>query len=235
METVSIRDLRGESLRHIARQGKPVAVTNHRVLVGVVIPVSTDWVEHLLDHNWSGVQQNVATGEQALASGQPLATIDSLAAGTRPAGAGQDLDSATLAGLAAPVAAAIVGGDLLQTPQSEEAIRALQAVLNPARPGDSADPANSPEPTVRTVRIGDLTALRIERAAAAGQALAITHDRELIGILIPVTQDLVEFLIEQAVARARYSIRLGEKQLGTGDKLVTLDQVTRRGDAAEGS
>jgi hypothetical protein len=46
METVSIRSLRGASLRESARNGKPLAVTNHRALIGVVIPVAAAWVEH---------------------------------------------------------------------------------------------------------------------------------------------------------------------------------------------
>ena len=43
METVSIRALRGATLRDRAREGKPLAITNHRVLIGVVIPVVPAW------------------------------------------------------------------------------------------------------------------------------------------------------------------------------------------------
>jgi hypothetical protein len=78
---------------------------------------------------------------------------------------------------------------------------------------------------VHTVRIGELSAERIEQAGAAGQTLALTHDRELVGIVIPVTQGLVEFLIEQNMSRVLYNIGLGEKQLTTPDKMTTLDQV----------
>jgi hypothetical protein len=78
---------------------------------------------------------------------------------------------------------------------------------------------------MRTVRIGDLKAALIEQAGEAGQTVALTHDRELIGILIPVTAGLVQFLIEQNLSRVLYNIGLGEKQLGTADKLTTLDEV----------
>ena len=85
---------------------------------------------------------------------------------------------------------------------------------------------------VRTVRIGDLSADMIERAGAAAQTLAITHDRELVGIVIPVTPGLVEFLIEQNMSRVLYSISMGEKQLGTADQMVLLDQVAGRPESA---
>lgn len=87
------------------------------------------------------------------------------------------------------------------------------------------------EPAVRTVRTGDLSADLIQRAGAAGQTLAITHDRELVGIVVPVTQGLVEFLIEQNVSRVLYSISLSEKQLTTADQMTPLDQVMDQPDS----
>lgn len=78
---------------------------------------------------------------------------------------------------------------------------------------------------MHTVRIGELSAERIEQAGAAGQILALTHDRELVGILIPVTQGLVQFLIEQNMSRVLYNIGLGEKQLAAHDKMTTLEQA----------
>ena len=65
---------------------------------------------------------------------------------------------------------------------------------------------------VRPIRIGDLSAAQIEKAGANGQTLAITHDRKLIGILIPVTQGLVQFLIERNISRVLTNIRQGEDQ-----------------------
>jgi hypothetical protein len=66
---------------------------------------------------------------------------------------------------------------------------------------------------VRPIRIGDLSAAQIEKAGAGRETLAITHDRKLIGILIPVTQDLVQFLIEQNMTSVLDNIWSGEKKL----------------------
>src|SRR5579863_8273387 len=60
METLSIRDLRGARLRESARRGRPLAITTHRVLIGVFVPVASAWVEHLIESNWSQVQQSIA-------------------------------------------------------------------------------------------------------------------------------------------------------------------------------
>jgi len=103
MKTVSIRDLRGADLQESAREGKPLAVTNHRVLVGVIIPVVSAWVEHLIYYNWSHVCQSVAEAEQAVATGSP----------------------------AIPLEAVLVGKTVVQTPESKETLDQLQTALNP--------------------------------------------------------------------------------------------------------
>ena len=120
-----------------------------------------------------------------------------------------------------PLVAAVVGGTVMQPPETRETLERLQALLNP--PGSAQSPP--PEPSVHTIRIGDISAERIEQAGAAGETLALTHDRELVGIVIPVTQGLVEFLIEQNMSRVLYNIGLGEKQLTTPEKMITLDEA----------
>lgn len=177
METVSIRNLRGKSLRESALKGKLLAITNRGALIGVVIPVAAAWLEHLIDYNLSHVQQSIAEAEQAVTADAPMTTL-------------------------------------------QDAIGQLQAMLNPPRPAAGREP----EPPVLTVRIGDLTAALIEKAGAAGQTLAVTHDRELTGIVIPVTRDLVQFLLEQNMSRVLYNIGLAEKQIRTADAFVSLDR-----------
>jgi antitoxin (DNA-binding transcriptional repressor) of toxin-antitoxin stability system len=167
MDTVSIRDLRGADLRQKAKAGEPLAVTNYRVLIGVIIPVSSAWVEHLVVRNWPRIDQSIVEGERALTD-----TAD-----------GQDF------------------------------LNRLHAVFNPAEAtgkprGTLAGPA-----AVRPIRIGDLSAARIEKAGAGGETLAITHDRELIGILVPVTQDLVQFLVERNITSVLDHIHYGEREL----------------------
>ena len=118
----------------------------------------------------------------------------------------------------------MVGGAAAQASGTEEALERLRLALNPAALAAGQD-TSLHGPSVITVRIGDLTAKLIEKAGADGQTLAVTHDRELIGIIIPVTRGLVEFLIEQNLSRILYNIGLGEKQIMAPGKLTTLSET----------
>jgi hypothetical protein len=175
MESVSIRNLRGESLRESADEGKLLAITNRGALIGVVIPVAAAWLEHLIVHNLSQVQQSIAEAEQAIAAATPMTTI-------------------------------------------QDVIGQLHEMLNPA------PPAGRTMRAVRTVRIGDLTAKLIEKAGTDGQTLALTHDRQLIAMVVPVTRDLVTFLLEQNMSRVLHNINLAEKQMKTKDPLISVDR-----------
>lgn len=186
METVSIRNLRGRNLRENVRRGRLLAITNRGALIGVLVPVGTAWLEHLIDYNLSHIQQSITEGEQAVAVGEPAVTL-------------------------------------------QHVISRLQAQLNPQAPADGRDGAPA-RPPVRTVRIGDLTARVIGEAGVAGQTLAITHDRQLTGIIVPVTRDLVEFLLEENMSRVLYSIAEAEKQVRT-----TTEEIIPPGQAAGGS
>jgi len=221
METVNIRNLRGKHLQENAERGKPLAITKAGALIGVVIPVAAAWVENLIDYNWSHVQQSITEGEQAVAAGTRLTTIQDLVAS---ADAG-DGDAAPGDGLpeklAVPtVVAALTGRTVAQAPESRQILARLQEAFNP--PAATAGPDG---PSMRTVRIGDLNAEEIERAGRDGQTLAVTHSRRLIGIVIPVTRDLVEFLIEQNMSRILYNIGLSEKKISAQDQMTTLEQA----------
>ena len=80
MRTVNIRDLRGSGLADSARQGELLGITNYRQLIGVLVPVTPAWVEHLIEYNWSRVRQSVLEGEQEMARGTPMTTLDGLLA-----------------------------------------------------------------------------------------------------------------------------------------------------------
>ena len=206
MDTVSIRDLRGANLRERAREGKPLAITNRRALIGVIIPASSAWVEHLVLYNWSRVGQGIAEGEQAIAD-DPAAPAGG-GDGERPdGGAGRTV---------APLDAIVVGETVVQPPASVDAISRLRAALNPPGSGDQQEGAWAEPSVVRPIRIGDLSAAQIEKAGVNGQTLAVTHDRDLIGILIPVTQGLVQFLIERNISSVLDDIRRGEERIEGG-------------------
>jgi hypothetical protein len=216
METVSIRELRGATLRDRAREGKPLAITNHRVMIGVVIPVVPAWVEHIVSRNWSHVRQSIDEAEGVLADGKPMTALPGASGAAQAAGHGAPPRPAI------PLVADLVGETVVQTPRSKETLERLQAALYPRDTGDQ-DSGPAGHSVERIVRIGDLSADMIERAGRDGQTLAITHDRELIGIIIPVTQRLVQLLIEQSLSRVVHNIGLAEKELGTEGTMTTLD------------
>lgn len=187
METVSIRDLRGESLRQYAGKGKVVAITYRGGLIAVAIPVSPAWLEHVIDYNVSYIQQSIDESEKAIATWAPMVTLN-------------------------------------------DVIGKLHAALSQPDNKTAQDPSPSPVPT-HTVRIGDLSAKVIADAGDAGRTLAITHDRELVAILIPVTRNLVEFLLEQNMSRVLDGIHQAEKQMSTDEPMVSLDSIAKPAEA----
>jgi antitoxin (DNA-binding transcriptional repressor) of toxin-antitoxin stability system len=225
METVNIRNLRGKYLRENAQQGKPLAITKAGALIGVVIPVAAAWVENLIDYNWSAVRQSITEGEQAAAAGTRLTTIADLVA-SADAGDDEDVSGHGLPEkLAVPtVVAALTGRTVAQAPESKEILARLQQAFNPPSAASAGPDGRPAGPAMRTVRVGDLSADEIEQAGRDGQTLAVTHNRKLIGIIIPVTRDLVEFLIEQNMSRILQNIALSEK-ISAQDQMITLDQV----------
>jgi len=223
MDTVKIRELRGTELQKRARSGRPLALTNRGSLIAVIIPVTRAWVEHLVDYNWSHVRQSIDEGERAMAAGEPMATIDDVMA--LPAsgdGHARQAPEQHAPELLVPVVAAVIGGTVMQPPETTETLERLHSMLNPRNPGEAPD-----GPSVLTMRIGELSAERIERAGTAGQTLALTHDRQLVAIVIPVTRGLVEFLIEQNMSRVLYNTALGEKEILSSKKMLTLDDALR--------
>ena len=78
---------------------------------------------------------------------------------------------------------------------------------------------------MRTVQLGDLSPAQIEEAAEAGHTLAIAHDGKLIGILMPVTSKLVEFMVEQNMSRVLASISQAEGAIAKPAKMLPLDEV----------
>jgi antitoxin (DNA-binding transcriptional repressor) of toxin-antitoxin stability system len=213
METVSLRELRGAHLRDTARSGKLLAITNHRALVAVVVPLAAPWVEHLVGNNLSQLRQSIAKGEQAVASAERMVTLGDVTARAAEPSIPERIviPLATAHGMMRPVK----GKDVV------DELRAL-AVLGA---GEASPPSGS---AVVSVRIGDLTAKLIEQVSQAGQIISLTHERELIGLVVPITPGLVEYLIERSLSRVVYNVVLGEKELSRTGKLDTLDDVISR-------
>lgn len=221
--------MRGEALLDQARKGGPLAITEYRVIIGVIIPAAEGWAQQLICQNWPQVRQSITAAEQAMATGQQMTAIQDVTPAPGP-GPGRNPQGGSAAGKpTVPLDAAIVDGAVAQTPQSREAIRQLHAAWNLPAPADGEDTTADPSPVkaIRTVRIGDLSAGLIRDAGKNREALAVTHDRELIGILVPVTQDLMQFLIEQHISRVLSNIDQSEEHLESGAKMTTLDEEIR--------
>src|SRR4051794_15567648 len=200
MRMVSIRGLSGAELEAFARSGELVGVTKSRVLIGVMIPITPNWVAHVIEHNWSRVMQSVTEGELEMAADAPMTTLDNVlaeAAGP-PRPAGWD-----------PGAAQPDGQPLRRFMASIGALESEDSDLPPAR----------------NVRVGDLSAAVIEQAGEANEVLAVTHDGVLLGIVVPVTQRLVGFLVGKNISRVLYNVSVGEKEIESDEPLTALEEV----------
>jgi hypothetical protein len=248
LRTVSIRDVRGASLAESARRGELVGVTNHRVLIAVVVPMTLTWIEHVIEHNWSRVQQSITEGETDIAAAAPMVTLDRLLANTGRAGEGgeQRSDQTPSAGyLSRPAdlaarrqpsvgnvtqaaAAAAVSAISGAATATADALKWLWPAAGRPAPADTGEEGKPARPSVRTVRVGDLSATLIEEAGAQRESLALTHDRELIGIMVPVTPRLVEYLVEQNITRVLYNIELGEKEVAAEIPFTTPTDVAAK-------
>ncbi|MEV6596076.1 TetR/AcrR family transcriptional regulator [Actinoplanes sp. NPDC051346] len=192
MRMVSIRNLRGEELKRCAHAGELVGVMKTRRLIGVMIPITPNWVAHVIENNWSRVLQSVTEGERALADDVPLRTLENALVDV-PVPAGRELPD-----------------------------RALPMMLASTGLMESAD---GDLPPARSLRVGDLSAAAIERAGEAGEILAVTHAGEMLGVLVPVTQRLVGYLVNKNMSRVLYNIGYGEKEAGTGEPMRTLERA----------
>ena len=196
MKTIKIRDLRGSTLEQHARNGDLVGLTRDRALIAVVIPAGQAWVEHLVDRNWSQVTQNITEGETAVADTGPLQMLEDVVTG-----AGDDAyRSATQARRASDELAEEFG---LPTAAM---LRRLGAQLGAASSDGRQITRSS------TIRVRDLSARRIDEAGVAKELLVLTNDGLQVGIVVPVSQKFVEFLVTQNLSRIMYDAQRTELQ-----------------------
>ncbi|MFB9704376.1 hypothetical protein [Rhodococcus aetherivorans] len=230
METIKIRDVRGDLIEELAQAGKLVGITNNRVLVGVLCPVTQRWIEHVVEMNYSRLQQNLPAGEREVASKQPLTTLDELLESQEEAEMPLQSDS----NQAGVMGAFLPDIGKMVTATTSGAIHvagALHALLTACGPGsDKAEPqTTSIMEETKTVRIGDLSGAVIEKAGRDGQMILVTNDRVLVGIIVPVTKQLVAHVVEQNLSRVMYNITQGEREVKEGHT-STLEDVLREAD-----
>ncbi len=239
MKMIKIRELRGSTLEKYARAGELVGLTRDRALIAVVVPMVQAWVEHVIKHSCSQLRQSMAAAEAEMDSEADLVTLDDVLAeaaakpdppqSQRHAGAEQVGDvsrSRHHAGAAADQhfaasaerATAALGFTRENTAKMIKSL-AAEFGMDAGKGGDSHITLTS------AIGIRDLSARRIEEAGQVRELLVLTNDRMLIGIVVPISPRLVEFLVSQNLSRVIYNIQVSEQRAAAGELFTTLDEV----------
>lgn len=184
MKTLAIRELTGPALRRAADADEVIGITNDRILAGVLIPISREWVEQLVEQNLSRVVQNIRRGEQEI---EAVVQTAEQGAERRP-GAARSPGFTTL-------------DDVLSQPSTG----------TPKR--------------MRRVNLRDISGSVLQEAAEQNEAIVLTTDRIVAGLIYPITQDWVADLIEQNLPRILHNLSIGEKELAAEHRMTTLDDI----------
>lgn len=80
----------------------------------------------------------------------------------------------------------------------------------------------------RRVHLRDMSGKVLQHAAEQNEAIVLTMDRVVAGVIFPVTQEWVAELVEQNLSRVLYNISVGEKELAADQARVTLDDLMKR-------
>ena len=78
---------------------------------------------------------------------------------------------------------------------------------------------------MKSIAIRDLTGARIHLAAEEHTVLAVTSDRVLSAVLLPVEQRFVDQLLDRKLSEIVHGIQLGEKASANGDLGADLDDL----------
>jgi hypothetical protein len=177
MRTLAIRELTGPALRSAADADEVIGITNDRILAGVLIPISPEWIEQLVEQNLTQVVRNIRGGEREMAK-----ATDPPPQPTAPGG-----------------------------------FTTLGDVLN--------DSSGSTPKRMRRVNLRDISGRVLQDAAEQNEAIILTTDRIVAGLIYPITQNWVADLVEQNLARVLHNLAIGEKELGAGHPMTTLDDI----------
>jgi hypothetical protein len=217
MKTIAIRDLRAPLLHQLGAEKSLAGITDNRVLVGVFTPIDREWLMHVLTQNHSRVLQSVRDGEKELDNLNEPHDVRTLDDRLKEA-AERDDAAATRASDADP--AGFWDPRQAVQPVVQPLLHALSTVRNMA----SHQSQEMPPVDARTIKIGDISAAEIRAAADASQMLVVTDRRQLVGIIVPITQQLVAHLIEGNLSRVKRSVAQGEHEYQSGSA-KTLAEV----------
>ncbi|MFI6567051.1 ROK family protein [Streptomyces sp. NPDC050534] len=88
---------------------------------------------------------------------------------------------------------------------------------------EPSDPSGHRAPARVTIR--GLSGARLDEAAERHEALVVTHGGTDVALLVPVTPQWVERLVERNLSRIRDSIDRGEHEIVIGAAVPTLDEL----------
>jgi hypothetical protein len=206
MRTIAIREMRADLLRKLGADGKLAGITDSRVLIGVFCPIGQDWLIHLLAKNQSRLEQTVLDGEEELRGLKEARTLQELLdAGDLP-------ESAPEGG----------GGHWAPLEAVQPLVEAFSAVVSVA----ATHPQHPGRVGQRSIRVGQISAAEIKDAAESGQMLVVTDRRELIGIIVPINQRLVAYIVEQNLSRLTRNVVQGELEYQSGAAQTLADVLT---------
>ena len=78
MKTLAIRELTGPALRRAADADEVIGITNDRILAGVLVPISREWVEQLVEQNLPQLMRNGSPDAQTRPLAAPPAGFPTL-------------------------------------------------------------------------------------------------------------------------------------------------------------
>jgi hypothetical protein len=207
MRTIPIRGVRADLLHQLGEEGKLAGITDSRVLIGVFCPVGQDLLIHVLAQNQSRLKETVPEGEEELRGLQEVTTLKDL------------IDAGESSDAAPGTSGAALWGTLEAV---QPLVQALSAVVDLA----ATRPQHTERVGQRTIRVGDISAKEIKDAAEAGQLLVVTDRRELVGIIIPINQKLVAYIVEQNLSRVKRNVLQGELEYQSGAAQTLAEVLT---------
>jgi hypothetical protein len=203
MQTIAIRDVRAPLLHQLAEEKKLAGITDNRILIGVFTPVDRDWLLHLLTQNRSRLLQSVRDGERELDMLHEPSEVRTLDDRLKEAA---DRDKMS------EMSASDEGAGWGPLDMVQPLLHAFSTVRNLT----SHQLQENPRSDARTIKIREVSASEIRAAADASQMLVVTDRRQLVGIIIPVNQQLVAYVIEKNLSRLQRSVAEGEREYQSG-------------------
>jgi antitoxin (DNA-binding transcriptional repressor) of toxin-antitoxin stability system len=76
MRTVSIREVSGALINEAAERQETLGITNNNVLAGVLVPVTSRWVKHLVEGNVSRILHSIERGEKEIADAESYVSLE---------------------------------------------------------------------------------------------------------------------------------------------------------------